>query len=90
MPRFQKGCSKSKNAYSFPRGKSNPNQRTDVREKIRKSKIGKKNGMWVGGITNDTNGYRMIKLRPATELDDGYEKLKNNQFILKKNFKYEV
>jgi len=46
MSEAHKGNKKAKGAYSFPKGKNNPDYDPEVVEKIRQSKLGDKNPMY--------------------------------------------
>ena len=69
MSEVHMGHKKPENAYSFPKGKDNPNQRPEVRKKISNSKFGDKNGMWNGGVTMTNCGYRKIKENESNMAD---------------------
>jgi hypothetical protein len=59
MSEVHMGHKKPANAYSFPKGKDNPDYNPEVVEKIRQSKIGDKNGMFGDG-TYIQSGYRKV------------------------------
>lgn len=60
MSEVHKGHKKPKNAYKFLFGARNIAKRKEVRIKISKSKLGKRNPMWNGGKTK-IQGYIKIK-----------------------------
>jgi len=73
MSEAHKGNSKAKGAYSFPKGKKNPNYDPVVAEKLSECKKLDKNPMWNGGETITDRGYRKVKMPDSSMADSkGY------------------